>query len=140
MKILKDILLANAITFAVVSAILIAQSFMGIDNYFNLMLTLPIVLISLLLYWLVDKIERKINQEMTPRFKEQYSKLTPFEVIVDFGAFKGMVRPVSTNRIHLWVHVIDSNDNTVASVRLQNLEPELRKTVEELLEAQEGER
>jgi len=63
MKILKDILLANAITFAVVSAILIAQSFMGIDNYFNLMLTLPIVLISLLLYWLVDKIERKINHK-----------------------------------------------------------------------------
>ena len=57
----KTILLANAITFAVVSAILIAQSFMGIDNYFNLMLTLPIVLISLLLYALVDWIGRKIK-------------------------------------------------------------------------------
>ena len=61
MKILKDILLSVAITFAVVSAILIAQSFTGIDNYLNLMLTLPIALISLLLYWLVDKIERKIK-------------------------------------------------------------------------------
>jgi len=59
----KTILLANAITFAVVSAILIAQSFTGIDNYLNLMLTLPIALISLLLYWLVDKIERKINHK-----------------------------------------------------------------------------
>jgi len=34
---------------------------MGIDNYFNLMLTLPIVLISLLLYALVDWIGRKIK-------------------------------------------------------------------------------
>ena len=57
----KTILLANAITFAVVSAILIAQSFMGIDNYFNLMLTLPIVLISLLIYALIDWIEGKIK-------------------------------------------------------------------------------
>jgi len=61
MKILKDILLSVAITFAVVSAILIAQSFMGIDNYFNLMLTLPIVLISLLIYALIDWIEGKIK-------------------------------------------------------------------------------
>ena len=61
MKILKDILLSVAITFAVVSAILIAQSFMAIDNYLNLMLTLPIVLISLLIYALIDWIEGKIK-------------------------------------------------------------------------------
>ena len=75
--------------------------------------------------------------EITTCYWQIIRKLTPFEVIVDFGAFKGTVRPVSTNRVHLWVHVVDSEDNTIASIRLQALEPNLRKLVEELLEAQE---
>jgi len=76
---------------------------------------------------LTDAKENMTSQEPKPHYQ-----------VVDFGAFKGTVRPVSTNRVHLWIHVVDSDDNTIASIRLQDLEPNLRKLVDELIRAQEG--
>ncbi len=66
-------------------------------------------------------------------------KLEPSEVIVNIGCLGGTVRPVSTNGIHIWFHLIDANDKTIATIRITALDAPTRELVKALLKAQEGE-
>lgn len=66
-------------------------------------------------------------------------KLFPREVIVHIGCLSGTVRPVSTNGIHMWFHLIGVDDKTIATIRIGCLDKETRKLVEGLLKAQEEE-
>jgi len=64
-------------------------------------------------------------------------KLEPSEVIVNIGCLGGTVRPVSTNGIHIWFHLIDANDKTIATIRITALDAPTRELVKALLKAQE---
>ena len=69
--------------------------------------------------------------------KAELRKLDPSEVIVNIGCLGGTVRPVSTNGIHIWFHLIDANDKTIATIRITALDAPTREMVESLLRAQE---
>lgn len=62
-------------------------------------------------------------------------KLNPSEVILDFGAFKGTIKAPHVGAIQVW----DVSGKCFCMVNLDTLIPNLRKQVEELLEAQEVE-
>jgi len=64
-------------------------------------------------------------------------KLDPSEVVIRIGCLSGTVRPVSTNGIHIWFHLIDANDKTIATIRITALDTPTREMVESLLRAQE---
>lgn len=64
-------------------------------------------------------------------------KISPSEVIIHIGCLSGTVRPVSTNGIHIWFHLIDANDKTIATICISYLDRSTRELVESLLEAQE---
>ena len=63
----------------------------------------------------------------------------PKEVVVEIGCLSGTVRPVSTNGIHIWFHLIGVDDKTIATIRISCLDAPTRELVESLLEAQEEE-
>ena len=66
-------------------------------------------------------------------------KLSPSEVVIHVGCLSGTVRPVSTNGIHMWFHLIGVDDKTIATIRISCLDTPTRKLVESLLKAQEEE-
>lgn len=63
-------------------------------------------------------------------------KLKPSEIVVRIGCLSGTVRPVSTNGIHIWFHLIGVDDKTIAIIRISSLDTETRELVEGLLKAQ----
>lgn len=67
-------------------------------------------------------------------------KLSPSKVIVKIGCLSGTVRPVSTNGIHIWFHLIDVGDKLVATIRISHLDSTTRELVESLLKAQREEK
>jgi hypothetical protein len=64
-------------------------------------------------------------------------KLDPSEVVIHIGCMSGTVRPVSTNGIHIWFHLIDADDKIIATIRIKSLDAPTRELVESLLKAQE---
>ena len=73
-------------------------------------------------------------------FNADFRKLDPSEVIIHIGCLSGTVRPVSTNGIHIWFHLIDVDDKTIAIIRISCLDNNTRELVESLLKAQEEEK
>ena len=67
-------------------------------------------------------------------------KLKPSEIIVRIGFLSGTVRPVSTNGIHIWFHLIGVDDKTIATIRISCLDAPTRELVESLLEAMREEK
>jgi len=63
-------------------------------------------------------------------------KLKPSEIVVRIGCLSGTVRPVSTNGIHIWFHLIGVDDKTIATIRISSLDAPTRGLVEGLLKAQ----
>ncbi len=63
--------------------------------------------------------------------------ISPCEHIVTIGCLSGTVRPVSTNGIHIWFHLIGVDDKIIATIRISSLDKQTRELVEGLLEAQE---
>jgi hypothetical protein len=64
-------------------------------------------------------------------------KLSPSEVVIQIGCLRGVVRPLSTNSIHLWFHLVNNKDEVSATIRLTELDPQTRQLVEKLLVQQE---
>jgi len=69
----------------------------------------------------------------------QIYKEQPSEVVVEIGCLSGTVRPVSTNGIHIWFHLIGVDDKTIATIRISCLDTQTRELVEGLLKAQQEE-
>jgi hypothetical protein len=67
-------------------------------------------------------------------------KLKPSEVRIRIGCLSGTVRPVSTNGIHIWFHLIGVDDKTIATIRISCLDAPTRELVESLLEAMREEK
>ena len=67
-------------------------------------------------------------------------KLSPADIVIRIGCLSGTVRPVSTNGIHIWFHLIGVDDKIIATIRISCLDKETRKLVESLLKAQEEEK
>ena len=64
-------------------------------------------------------------------------KLSPSEIIVNIGCMSGKVRPVSTNGIHIWFHLIGVDDKIIATIRISSLDTQTRELVESLIKAQD---
>ena len=89
--------------------------------------------VELFLYKLYD-----IRRLCVPRWK--ITKVAPSEVVIHIGCISGKVRPVSTNGIHIWFHLIGVDDKTIATIRISSLDTQTRELVESLIKGQEEEK
>ena len=67
-------------------------------------------------------------------------KLSPTDVVIHIGCLSGTVRPVSTNGIHIWFHLIGNDDRIIATIRISSLDTQTRELVESLIKAMEEEK